>query len=162
MFKGLNVAVGKKAAIIEDFEGLAGKINIEVTVEGNEGLEKVRDKLFAKIAKDPQRYAETIAHFQDFIKWCTIYSDRQTAVIELRHFTDINDKKISEATGFTIEEMDELDNKFWPEIKKDMLKKRNMTEEEYEELVNAKTAPLDAPSDDMEDIFRQWYRMPEH
>ena len=162
MSKEPHVAIGKKAAIIGDVEGLAGKINIEVVAEGNEGLEKLRDNLFAKIAKDPSKYAGNIARFHDFIRWCTILSDRQTAVLELRHFSDLKDDKISEATGFTVEEMDELDNKFWPEIKKDMLKKRNMTEEEYEKIVETETPYYDEKDEEMEEVIRSWYKMPEH
>ncbi len=162
MTKEPNVTIGRKAAIIKDIEGFAGKVKIEIIAEGNERLDKLRDKLFAKIAKDPQRYACNIARFHDFIRWCTILSDRRTAVIELRHFSDLKDEKISEATGFSIEEMDELDNQFWPEMKKDMLKQRNMTEEEYEKIIDAETPCHDEKYEEMEEILRQWYRMPEH
>jgi vacuolar-type H+-ATPase subunit H len=150
--------IGTNVILIESAEGLAGKYRIEIVSDGNANTEKLRDKLFNKVAENPRRFAANVARFSDYITWCRIISDRQTAVVTLRHFSCLTDEKISEATGYNKEEMDKIDNKFWPEIKEEMLKERNLTEEEYEEIIKDET-PCVEKNEELETLLKEWYKV---
>ena len=154
-----SVKTDKNTATIEGFEGLSGKIKLNISVDGSERLEQFRDKLFADMVRNPKKYASTISRFYDYVNYCRIYADRLTGAIELRHFSELTDEKIAEASGCSIEELEEIDQKFWPEIKQEILEERELTEEEFDEI-GKNYYKLFTGVEKLDAMLREWYNDP--